>query len=265
MVRIDLGDELQSAEPREIIGMDDLGMDHTPAVVSVRQLVLREYRRLGIDPGVATGQRPLPTFDVWQTRLTPASELLKCIAAGAIVVRPAVAKLEANQVVFADGARVRADVILYCTGYTFGFPYLEPSIVEVRGDTVELYQNVFHPRLANLAWIGFCIVAGPLWPVAEMQARWVARVISGAVQLPSSSHMLRAIQQQGDQQLRRGAHPLRVQLLEYREALAKCIGVRPRLLRHPRLLLRILAGPLTATQYRLDGPGHWKQAENNLR
>lgn len=226
-----------------------------------RQLVLREYRRLGVSHPLSTLEMPLPKFDVWRTRLTPGSELLKGIARGAIMIRPAVAQLEADQVVFADGVRVHADAIIHCTGYTFNFPFLDSSLVEVRGDTVELYEYVFHPTLANLAFIGFCIVTGPLWPVAEMQARWVARVLTGAVELPSSLQMLQLIQQQREKHIRLGAHPMRVQLFEYMEEIAKSIGVRPRLLRHPRRLLRLLTGPLTPTQYRLDGPGRWEHPE----
>jgi dimethylaniline monooxygenase (N-oxide forming) len=229
-----------------------------------RQLVLREYRHLGVNHPLSTVEIPLPEFDVWRTRLTPGSELLKRIASGAITVRPAVAQLEADQVVYADGVRVHADAIIHCTGYTFNFPFLDSSLVGVRGDIVELYQHVFHPTLANLAFIGFCIVTGPLWPVAEMQARWAARVFTGAVKLPASPQMVQAIQQQREKQIRLGAHPMRVQLFEYMEAIAKSIGVRPRLLRHPRRLLRLLAGPLTATQYRLDGPGRWKHAEKTV-
>jgi dimethylaniline monooxygenase (N-oxide forming) len=230
-----------------------------------RQLVLREYRRLGVNFRLPARALPLPKFDVWRTRLTPGSEVLKRIAAGAIVVRPAIARLEANQVVFVDGARGHADAILHCTGYTLGFPFLDSSLVEVKGDVVELYRHVFHPTLANLAFIGFCIVTGPLWPVAEMQARWVARVFTGAAQLPASPQIVLTIQQQREKHMRLGAHPMRVQLLEYMDEIGKLIGVRPRLLRHPRLLLQLLAGPLTATQYRLDGPGRWKVAEKVIR
>ena len=226
-----------------------------------RQLVLREYQRLGVNRPLLAGEMPLPEFDVWRTRLTPASELLKCVTRGAIVVRPAIAQLEANQVVFADGARVHADAIIHCTGYTFSFPFFDSSLVEVRGDTVELYKHVFHPALANLAFIGFCIVTGPLWPVAEMQTRWVARVLTGAVQLPASPQMRQAILQQREKHVQLGAHPMRIQLFEYMEEIAKSIGVHPRLPHHPRKLLRLLTGPLTATQYRLDGPGRWEQAE----
>jgi dimethylaniline monooxygenase (N-oxide forming) len=228
-----------------------------------RQLVLREYRCLGVNHPLSTLERPLPKFDVWRTRLTPGSELLKRIASGAIMIRPAVAQLEADQVVFKDGVRIHADAIIHCTGYTFDFPFLDKHLVEVRGDAVELYQHVFHPTLANLAFIGFCIVTGPLWPVAEMQARWVARVLTGAVQIPSSTQMLEAIQRQQKECIRLGTPPY-VQLFEHMEEIAKFIGVRPRLLHHPRRLFRLMTGPLIATQYRLDGPGRWKQAEKSF-
>ena len=226
-----------------------------------RQLVLREYRRLGISHLPSTWKMPLPEFDVWRTRLTPGSELLKRIATGVIEVHPAVAQLEGDGVIFADGVRIHADTLIHCTGYTFDFPFLDSSLVEVRGDTVELYQHVFHPTLANLAFIGFCIVTGPLWPVAEMQARWITHVLGGAVQLPSPPDMLEAIQQQREKHFRLGAHPMRIQLFEYMEEIAKSVGVHPRLLHHPRQLLRLLTGPLIPAQYRLDGPGRWEHAE----
>src|SRR6185503_12255239 len=77
-----------------------------------RQLVLREYRRLGVAHPLAAWEKPLPKFDAWQTRLTPGTDLLKRIASGAVRVRPAVEELTANQVVFADGARVDAQAII---------------------------------------------------------------------------------------------------------------------------------------------------------
>ena len=61
------------------------------------------------------------------------------------------------------------------------------------------------------------------------------------------------------------AHPLRVQHLDYMDALTKQFGVVPKLLRHPRLIVPLLAGPLVAAQYRLDGPGQWEQAGAHIR
>jgi hypothetical protein len=58
---------------------------------------------------------------------------------------------------------------------------------------------------------------------------------------------------------------MRVQLLEYLDEIGKIIGVRPNLLRHPKLLRPLLLGPFTAAQYRLDGPGAWRFAEVVVR
>src|SRR5206468_806815 len=89
----------------------------------------------------------------------------------------------------------------------------------------------------NLAFIGLCIVNGPLFPVAELQARWAARVFAGKIRLPAPASMHRQIHEQKRAATRRGAHPLRVQLLNYMDALAKQLGVAPKLLRHPRLMV----------------------------
>jgi hypothetical protein len=35
--------------------------------------------------------------------------------------------LEEDDIVVGDGRRFEADVLVLCTGYTFGFPFLEPQ------------------------------------------------------------------------------------------------------------------------------------------
>ncbi|MCI0398194.1 MAG: NAD(P)-binding domain-containing protein [Chloroflexi bacterium] len=220
-----------------------------------RHLVLREYRRMGFDWKLLAPARTMPVFDVLRARPVPGSELLRCIAAGAVTVRPEVARLEPHQVVFVDGVPAPVDTIVYCTGYGPGFSFLDPSLIQVSGDSVVLYKHVFPSHLPNLAFISLCTVAGPLLPVAEIQSRWAARVFAGKVRLPPPAEMEATIRRQWAKQLRQGIHPMRVQLLDYMDEVARVIGVRPSLLRHPRLIPRLVAGPLTAAQYRLDGPG----------
>ncbi len=60
-------------------------------------------------------------------------------------------------------------------------------------------------------------------------------------------------------------YPMRVQLIEYLDEIGEIIGVRPSILRHPGLLPPLLLGPVTAAQYRLDGPGSWRSAEATVR
>jgi dimethylaniline monooxygenase (N-oxide forming) / hypotaurine monooxygenase len=228
-----------------------------------RHLVVQAYRGMGIADQI---WRPIvPDFDLWRSRLTVGSELLLQIVAGRVTAHPDVAKVEDTQVIFEDGTRAQVDTIICCTGYTLSFPFLNETIVKPVGDTIGLYQHVFHPAIPNLAFIGLCIVNGPLFPVAELQARWVARVLAGKVSLPAPASMHRQIHEQRRAATRHGAHPLRVQLLDYMDLLAKQIGVAPKLLRHPRLIVPLLAGPLVAAQYRLDGPGQWEQAGAYIR
>ena len=230
----------------------------------LRRLVLQEYRRMGIGDWINRWGLPLPAFDVWRSRFTPSSELLLRIAAGAVMAKPGIARLEANHVVFADESRSRADAVICCTGYVLRFPFLDESLVKVTGDAVDLYKHVFHPDLPNLAFIGFCIVAGPQLPVAEAQARWAARVFAGAVRLPPAAEMHTAIRERQAQCRRRGAHPMRIQLLDYLDDIGRMIDVQPDVIRHWRLAPELLMGPLRATQYRLNGPGQWPQAATIL-
>jgi len=82
----------------------------------------------------------------------------------------------------ADGV----DVVLYCTGYKYNFPFLrDAGVVSVDKGRVEpLYEQVFVPQLApRLAFIGlpFNVVAFHLF---HMQSKWVARALSGRAPLP---------------------------------------------------------------------------------
>jgi dimethylaniline monooxygenase (N-oxide forming) len=230
-------------------------------MVIFRQLVLNEYRRMGFSAGKIASALLLPEFDVWRARLTPGTQVLKQILSGAIRMRPEIARIETDGVRFVDDTFVPADTIIGCTGYTLRFPFLHPSIAKVEGDAVELYKHVFSPSQRNLAFVGLCIVTGPLFPVVEMQARWVARVFAGVTTLPPSSARIQAVKRQRMMHQRLGAHPMRVQLADYMDELALQIKARPRLFLHPRLIRRLLLGPLVAAQYRLDGTGKSDSAE----
>ncbi|CAL0326244.1 unnamed protein product [Lupinus luteus] len=64
---------------------------------------------------------------------------------------------EDSMVVFEDGSSVYADVIFYCTGYRYHYPFLETNgIVSVEDNRVgPLYKHVFPPALApRLSFIG---------------------------------------------------------------------------------------------------------------
>jgi cation diffusion facilitator CzcD-associated flavoprotein CzcO len=117
-----------------------------------------------------------------------------------IYLHPQVDRLceDGRTVVFADGCRVVADAVIYCTGYTYSFPFLDTAgLVTVRDNRVgPLYEHTFPPALApSLSFVGVPMRVFAPW-LFEAQARWVALVLSGKAALPPEEDMLRAVQEE---------------------------------------------------------------------
>ncbi|KAK3009227.1 hypothetical protein RJ639_014764, partial [Escallonia herrerae] len=104
---------------------------------------------------------------------------------------------EDGRVVFVDGSSVTADTIIYCTGYSYSFPFLDTKgIVVVDDDRVgPLYEHTFPPSIApSLSFIGIPrkIIGFPFF---ESQAKWIAQLLSGKRKLPSWDEMMQSIKE----------------------------------------------------------------------
>ncbi|KAL6911434.1 hypothetical protein ACP4OV_000239 [Aristida adscensionis] len=102
---------------------------------------------------------------------------------------------EDGRVVFADGSCVVADAVVYCTGYDDSFPFLDTGgLVTVDDNRVgPLFEHTFPPALAPaLSFVGVPTFA-VLPRFYEVQARWVAQVLSGRRALPSAEEMLSCV------------------------------------------------------------------------
>lgn len=170
-----------------------------------------------------------------------------------------------RRIVMADGRSIDGvDAILLATGYRSRVPFLPEPLRQF--DPRRMFKNVFHPELgASLAMVGYARPTfGSQFPVMEIQARLVARVIAGRQALPSVAAMA-AVIRADDAVLAEQFGPTgdRVRGLvdypRYMDEVAGLIGCRPRVWRlaltDPRLWLHVVYGPMQATQYRLHGPG----------
>ncbi|XP_020169034.1 flavin-containing monooxygenase FMO GS-OX-like 8 [Aegilops tauschii subsp. strangulata] len=108
---------------------------------------------------------------------------------------------EDGRVAFKDGggssSSVAADTVIYCTGYSYSFPFLETGgAVTVDDNRVgPLFEHVFPPSLApSLSFVGVPrkIFAPRFF---EIQARWVAQVLSGRRALPAEEEMRRSVEE----------------------------------------------------------------------
>jgi dimethylaniline monooxygenase (N-oxide forming) len=229
---------------------------------AMERLIREEYQRRGLEP---EKYLPMPAFDPKLIRLTPGLELLQQLQAGAIIARPAIERLDGGEVVFVDGRRDPADVIIAATGYHINLPFVEQNVVPVNGDTMWLYRHVFPPDRPGLAFIGFCTVGAPVPPTVEMQCRWAAAIFAGRLSLPPVAVMQASIDERRAECASGLAQPMKLKMPGYLENLAREVGVYPQFWRHPTLLPQLLFGPILAAHFRLDGPGRSKVAVEMTR
>ncbi|KAF8389754.1 hypothetical protein HHK36_024273 [Tetracentron sinense] len=104
---------------------------------------------------------------------------------------------EDGQVLFIDGSWIFAETIIYCTGYSYSFPFLDTKgIVEVDDDRVgPLYEHTLPPSLApSLSFMGIPTKIIP-FPFFESQAKWIAQLLSEKKTLPSCEDMMQSIRE----------------------------------------------------------------------
>lgn len=128
-----------------------------------------------------------PVLHSWHVREPLLNDdLPSYILTGRITIRPGVKEFRDNSVLFHNYPEEEpVDIVVFCTGYSVSFPFLEESVVKVENKHASLYKHVFptHLQKPTLAVLGFIKPFGPVMPVVEMQARWVSRVFKGREQM----------------------------------------------------------------------------------
>jgi cation diffusion facilitator CzcD-associated flavoprotein CzcO len=136
---------------------------------------------------------PKPDHRIGEAHPTVSGRMLDRISHGTVTPRPNIARLEGEEVVFTDGSRVRADYVVYCTGYKISFPFFDEDLLSAPDNHIELFRRVFHPDLPDLAFIGLLQPLGAIMPLAAAQGEWVADYLRGAYALPPRAALLEDI------------------------------------------------------------------------
>ena len=109
-------------------------------------------------------------------------DLVPCLTTGKIKLRPRPSHFEADHVVYDDGTKEAIDMVVLATGYQFTSGPLPKALLPVTDSNKFIcYKQTFlsNPKYKSLGFVGQMFVDGPVLPVYEMQARWVARVMTG--------------------------------------------------------------------------------------
>ncbi|MES2198601.1 MAG: FAD-dependent oxidoreductase [Chlamydiota bacterium] len=165
--------------------------------------------------------------------------------------------MEENGVVLEDGSKIRADVVIFCTGFTTHLPYFEESLLtEMEFEAKDqfqpllLYEGVFHPKLPNMAFIG--MYRGPYFGVMELQARWACMAFADKKRYyPTSEELKNGIKKERNlRELDPRPQFPHGDYVAFLDALAEKIHVCP-LLRKDDVISTLAVIP---AQFRLQGP-----------
>ena len=215
-----------------------------------------------------------PSHHFMEAHPTVNSDILNRINSGKIIVKPNITHFTESSVYFEDGTNQEIDAVIYCTGYTISHPFLDSQKylgqTECDPSRVSLYKHIFSIKYPSLAFIGLVQPFGAIMPVSEMQARWVARIFSNqGPPLPSKQEMRDECDREWLIQCKRfiprERHTIEVEYVAYMDMIASLVGCQPDLwalwMSNWSLAAAVTFGPTVPSQYRLRGPGSWKDAE----
>jgi Flavin-binding monooxygenase-like len=122
---------------------------------------------------------PDPDHRIGATHVLLNSELVYFVRHGKIRILPDVSRLEGHIVHFKDGSSAEYDTIIAATGYWISHPFLDEALVDFSSGAVPLYLRMLPAKIPNLYFLGLFQPLGCIWPGAELQAKIVARHLTG--------------------------------------------------------------------------------------
>lgn len=139
---------------------------------------------------------PAPDHRLGEAHPTISQHILEHVRSRAVTPVPCIAELDGDHVVLTDGQRIRADVIVYCTGYKVSFPFFDPSFLSAPNNDLPLFRRVFHPEHPSLFFVGLLQPLGAIMPLAEAQSEWIADYLMGRYALPRKTELLTDIERE---------------------------------------------------------------------
>jgi hypothetical protein len=208
------------------------------------------FHSVGGNPEQYGARRPPGGLN--EASATMSQTFLPLVAEGRIAVKPWIQAIDGQTVHFSDGSVEHVDGLIFGTGYELSLPFLSErlrSTLGVDASHIELYLNTFHPDLPGLAFVGMMDLVGTIFPALELQARWVAYVLSGARPAPALDRMRSGVAAYRAAR----AYPQLVGGHHLMSHIADAAGVEPQLDAWPALAPALLFGPMSAISYRLSG------------
>jgi dimethylaniline monooxygenase (N-oxide forming) len=168
---------------------------------------------------------PKPDHRFGDAHPTVSDDILSRMAHGTIAAKPNIASLTRDGVRFTDGSEVKADIVVYCTGYKVTFPFFDEGFISAPDNDLPLFRRTFHPDIPNVFFIGLLQPLGAIMPIAEHQSTWVGDYLGGRYALPSPADLRADIERERRAMFKRYVaskrHTMQIDFDDYLVALAK--------------------------------------------
>ncbi|EFA74770.1 hypothetical protein PPL_11802 [Heterostelium album PN500] len=186
------------------------------------------------------------------------------VKSGKIDIHPQITGIEGKTVHFSSGESKEIDHIILACGFSYELPFLDHSVLKdidydpnERVVPIILHKTVFHPTMANIGFVGWYVAA--LFPIIELQARWLTLVLSEQVDAPTKEQIEAGMN--AERAIRDSPIKLRIPHMEMPvigDDLAAQFGALPDLQKikdeDPHLYHLIYNNFASPASYRLTGP-----------
>jgi cation diffusion facilitator CzcD-associated flavoprotein CzcO len=138
---------------------------------------------------------PEPEIGPFESHGTVSGEFLLRAGSGDIAMKPGIAKLDGDGVVFTDGSREQVDAIIWATGYDIKFPFFDDPALQADADNrpPALFKRILRPGVPDLFYLGLAQPLPTLVNFAEQQSKLVGAYLAGHYAPPPREEMERVI------------------------------------------------------------------------
>lgn len=127
---------------------------------------------------------PQPDHDLFESHPLLNSQLIHHLQHGDIQVKPDVSHYEGREVVFKDGQREEADLVIYATGYKWSCSYASSYMTWKHGRP-QMYLSIFNNQHQNLFGIGYLETNSSAYKLFDNQAHLISSYLLDQIQRPN--------------------------------------------------------------------------------
>ena len=222
---------------------------------------------------------PDPRYPGDGLAITDVPRIKNAIQSGRVQLVSSIDQFTETTIVLSDGTNLdNIDLVVFCTGYTRAFPFLDELWDKKEQVEATFYRHMLpiEEQLQGLAFVGMTSSLPSLFPIAEMQSRWLAELWAcrptNSNGLLYSKEELREfeeeIQKRKESLLYREKFSFLFDSFGYMDMLAAELGCHPpveELLESDKeLATALMHAPLISTQYRLVGNSAWPKAREYI-